>query len=243
MTLILSVQATDGIVFGSDSQVTAGPVRYTSEKIFELNKHALWAGSGEVAVIQRMEEQLLALPESGRPLAALRDTLSNAVSTIVRQMLQNDFRTGFLPPDPEALLTMHRADFLFAEICEGKPRVLHLLPNGTTEWIRGPFAATGNGDLFAHALLKKFESTPLTLLPAKVLAYKTIEEAIEVGAYGLGPPIRLWTITPNGASRIGPEELAAIDDAARVLRENEVLKLAALPDDPFPPPPDFAQIP
>jgi proteasome beta subunit len=62
--------------------------------------------------------------------------------------------------------------------------------NGTAEWVDGRFTASGNGAPFAHALL--WPST-----------YKVIDEAIEVGAYGLGHPIDLWQLTASGMTRSG----------------------------------------
>ena len=76
---------------------------------------------------------------------------------------------------------MQPGDFLFVEYRQG-PRVLHVLANGTAEWVDGRFTASGNGAPFAHALLTKYAGRSITCEHAKLLAYKVIEEAIEVGA-------------------------------------------------------------
>jgi hypothetical protein len=68
---------------------------------------------------------------------------------------------------------------------------------------------------------------------AKLLAYKVIREAIEVGAYGLGHPIDIWEISKAGAKQAPREEVLGLEDAARALREREVELLlgeAAAPD-------------
>ena len=80
----------------------------------------------------------------------------------------------------------------------------------------------GNGDLFAYALLQKYQGRSLTLEQAALLAYKIIEETIEVGAYGLGPPIDVWQITKKGLRNLSPTELAALADQAHELREKEI---------------------
>lgn len=41
MTLIVAIRADDGVVFGSDTQVTTGVVRSRATKIFPLNDKAL----------------------------------------------------------------------------------------------------------------------------------------------------------------------------------------------------------
>ena len=100
------------------------------------------------------------------------------------------------------------------------------MTNGTAEWIEGRFAATGNGDMFAYALLYKYAGTTLGREQAQLLAYKVIEEAIHVGAYGLGPPIDIWEVGQNGTSQATEAEISALEDAARQLRALEVEMLA-----------------
>jgi proteasome beta subunit len=80
----------------------------------------------------------------------------------------------------------------------------------------------GNGDLFAYALLQKYQGRSLTPEKAAILAYKVIEETIEVGAYGLGPPIDVWQITQAGVKRLAGEELVNLATAAHDLREREI---------------------
>jgi len=148
------------------------------------------------------------------------------VNDAVTSLLGVDFRTKFFLQNPAALLSLHPADFLFVECCDD-PRILHITVNGTPEWIDGGrFTATGNGDVFAHALLNKYIGRVLPLEKAKLLAYKVIEEAIQVGSYGLGPPIDIWTVGASGVQRAADEERTALEDAARVLREAEVAMLA-----------------
>lgn len=222
MTLIVAIPASDGIVFASDSQVTVGHVRATAEtKIFELNDQGLWGASGELAVIQRFAEWLEAFPNRQQLLSAIRDDLASAIKLSVESLLKLDFRTQFASQDPSQLLQLHPCDFLFAEYRD-RARVLHILANGVPEWVEGRFTATGSGDLFAHALMAKYSGRALSLDRAKLLAHKVIEEAIQVGAYGLGAPVDIWTLSASGRERCSDEERAALEDAAQVLREGEI---------------------
>lgn len=225
MTLIVAIPVKDGVIFGSDTQVTTGPVRASATKILRLNDHVIWGASGELALIQRVAESLEGFPNRGQPLTTVRDMLAQFVQKAVQELLNLDFRTQFnrIPND---LLDLHPGDFLFVE-CRDKPRILHILQNGTPEWIEGRFAATGNGDLFAHALLQKYAGVKLIRKHAKLLAYKVIEEAIQVGAYGLGPPIDIWTVTPDGVEQVTNQEIAALEDAAHLLRDREVEMLTS----------------
>ncbi|MEW6377813.1 MAG: hypothetical protein AB1502_18740 [Thermodesulfobacteriota bacterium] len=221
MTLILAIAAKDGIVIASDGQVTLGQVRWQEKKIKQLNDRCLWSGSGELALIQRVDESIQQLPNKDQPLAIIRDSLSNIVKQAVTTLLQQDFRTQFLqPPNPELLLQLHPGDFMFVE-WRGESRILHLLSNGTNEWINRAFAS-GTGALFAYALLQKYQGHIYNLQKASLLAYKVLEESIEVGSWGLGYPIDIWQINTKVIKNLNEDEIAAFADASRALREAEI---------------------
>ena len=222
MTLIVAIPASDGVVFGSDSQVTTGEIRASSTKILKLNDNALWSASGELALIQRVEEGINALTNRNLPLMQIRDELGQIVKNAVQALVLLDFRTQFAPTDPNWLLGLHSGDFLFVERRDGKNSVLHVLINGTPEWVVDRCATTGNGAPFAHVLLHKYQSVPLGCDRATVLAYKVIEEAIQVGAYGLGPPIDIWKVTDKGVKNLSKGETAALEDTTRILRNREI---------------------
>ena len=220
MTLILALPTYDGIVMASDSQVTAGMVRATDQKILRLNESCLWAASGELALIQRVEERLNMLPRSSS-LQQLKDQICQIVNQCVTELLQLDFRTRFLPQDPNVLLQLHPGDFVFAEFVSS-PSILHILINGTPEWIKNRPFASGSGDMFAYALLQKYQGLELDMDRGAILAYKVLEEAIAVGAYGLGPPIDIWKISNSGVKKLSDSEKAALEDASRALRQAEI---------------------
>lgn len=225
MTLILVLPAESGIVVASDGQITAGPIRSTGQKIFKLNDTCVWSASGELALIQRVGEALASLP-AGTPLTGLRDQIASIVNQSAGALLQLDFRTRFFANDPHALLQLHPADFVFVEAAPERA-VLHVHISGTPEWVIDRPFATGTGDMFAYALLQKYQGRKLSLEKASLLAFKVVEEAIEVGAYGLGYPIDIWHVTSDGARQLGEDEKAALQDAARLLRDREIELLVA----------------
>ena len=59
MTLIVALTCTDGVVFASDGQETIEipdkPIRATARKIKFLGAHNLWAASGDLSIIQKIE--------------------------------------------------------------------------------------------------------------------------------------------------------------------------------------------
>lgn len=217
MTLILAIPSKEGIVLASDGQVTTGDVRASGHKIFRLNQHCAWGGAGEVALVQRVQE---AIGTADQPLEQLRDHLATTIKQCVTALLNLDFRTPFFQGNPAALLSLHPGDFLFVE-SRDQPKVLHITSYGTPEWIDRPFAI-GSGAAFAYALLRKYQGVQLSMEQAGLLAFKVIEEAIEVGAYGLGPPIEVWQVLPSDLKALDESRIAALNDAAGQLRESEI---------------------
>ena len=220
MTLVLAIPALDGVVFASDGQITLGQVRWQEKKIKQLNSKCLWSASGELALIQRMEEAIQKLPNKNQPLSNIRDQLSDVIKQTISLLLQQDFRTQFFQPKPDALLKLHPGDFMFAEWRE-RPRILHLLSNGTNEWINKPFAL-GSGSLFAYALLQKYQEHNFGIQKASLLAYKVLEESIRVGSWGIDFPIDIWQINNKCTKNLNEDEIAALEDSSRALREAEV---------------------
>ncbi len=219
MTLIVAIPTKEGVVLASDSQITSGPIRSIGEKLFVLNRHCAWSGAGEVALIQRVQEAIGGI-SADQPLNVLRDQIANAIKQCVTSLLQLDFRTQFFQGNPDALLNLHPGDFVFAE-CRSDPIILHITSYGTPEYVLKPFA-TGNGSPFAYALLQKYQNRELTIQQASVVAFKIIEEAIDVGSYGLGPPVNIWHVTPKGVVPLEEARVAALADVARTLREEEI---------------------
>jgi proteasome beta subunit len=222
MTLILAIQAANGIVMASDAQVTAGMVKSTTQKIKKFNNFCLWGAAGELALIQRVEEGMDGAPKE-QPLRNLRDGLAAVVRDSVDALLRVDFRTKFFQGNPAELLKLHSGDFVFAQYLNNAPTILHISVDGTPEWVDKCFA-TGNGDLFAYALLQRYQSIipAIHAQQASVLAFRVIQEAIEVGAYGTGPPIDVWQITDQGSQQLAEAEVAGLADAHQSLRQEEI---------------------
>lgn len=115
-------------------------------------------------------------------------------------------------------------DFVFVEYLE-KPNILHITLDGTPEWIVNRPFVSGIGDVFAYALLRKYQD----LFPIKVdlqkgalLAFKIIEEVIEVVSVGVGPPIDIWQVTQSGIKNFSEVEISDLKNSAQNLREKEI---------------------
>ncbi len=211
MTIVLAIPTTDGIILASDSQITAGQLRTRGKKIKKLNENCIWGASGRGSLIQRVEEKLDNLPRKNNSLAEIRDDLSKAIKECVKELFNMDQQ---LPSE----------DFVFVDYQKG-PRILHIDTNGTPEWIDTGVFGIGIGRSFVHTLLEKYHE----LVPNKInvekgalLAFKVIEEAIEVGAYGLGPPIDIWCITNSMIKNFSVTEVDNLRDKCLKLRKDEM---------------------
>ena len=225
VTLIVALPVSEGVILASDGQITMGAVRTSGPKLYRLNDATAWGASGELALIQRVDERLW---DFTLGLYAGRSRLAEAIKESIAELLREDFRTPFSQGSPDVLLRLHPGDFVFAECPrDGEvSRVLHIANTGTAEWVSGHAFASGNGDLFAHALLRKYDMRELGMDEAKLLAVKTIEEVIQVGAYGLGPPIQAFELTRSHLREIPETEIQYLSDEAEIIREQERVLLS-----------------
>src|SRR2546427_9712596 len=103
MTIVLGMPCQGAVIFASDTEVSAQRTRTTHLKIKELSPHCLWAGTGEVGVIQRLEEYLGRLPERDRSLTELREPIGLAIRSVVEDALRIDYRVPYVRDDPRRL--------------------------------------------------------------------------------------------------------------------------------------------
>ena len=212
MTIILAIPTKDGLVIASDGQITSGIVRTSGKKIKKLNDHCLWSASGELALIQRVEENLAGFSTVAQPLTTLRDNLSAKTRECVLTFLN---LVGGRP------IT---GDFVFVEY-SNKPSILHVTLDGTPEWIVDRPFVSGIGDVFTYALLRKYQDLfpdKIDLQKGSLLAFKVIEEVIDVVSVGVGPPIDIWQLTANEIKNLDEAEITALEDASHGLREAEL---------------------
>lgn len=215
MTLILAIPAKDGVVFASDSQITLGQVRFMERKIRQLNSYCLWSGAGDTGLIQRVEEGLRGLHNRDEPLINLRDILISIITQMVYGYMQ------FMNPGDPHRFDLIASEFVFAGWWNDSPRILRIFATGVAEWIDRPFAL-GLGAPYAFALLQKYQGLEYDLGKASLLAYKILEESIATSAGGIGYPIDIWQIDSNGARKLAEEEISALADAAKDLRDKEI---------------------
>ncbi len=221
MTLIVIFPTQDGIIVGSDTQLTQGNTRTQANKIYEFGDGCLWAGAGDVHVIQRVEEELYSLQK--KPLKNIRDVVGKRIKKCIEQCISLDIRSNLID-HPDQVLSLFPVEFLFAEHISAAEQTIYLyFHSGQSSVVARPFAI-GSGAIFAFALLQKYEEVYdlFDTRAAAVLTYKILGEAIKVGAYGLGLPIDIWVIDSCGSRRIEGTELESVINASLDLKTQEI---------------------
>jgi 20S proteasome alpha/beta subunit len=65
---------------------------------------------------------------------------------------------------------------------EEKFRIWHVAPDGSEEFLDElGYGCTGIGDVFAYPLLKDYYNSDLGIEKGKLIAYRIIKDAIEIG--------------------------------------------------------------
>jgi 20S proteasome alpha/beta subunit len=229
MTLVIALNCKDGIIMASDGQTTVGssggPVRVVAEKIFKVNNTTLFGASGNVGNIQKSLEII-------RNIKDLEQDWTSVIMNNVKQQLfpayYNDLQRHvnfYRNLNPNQIPPPPIADIILAKMQDdGKGIIWHIAPDCSDELLQElGYACTGNGDIFAHTLLKGYEIREIEVEKAKLLAYNTIKLGIEVGAYGLGEPIYICTIKKKECGieveKVKEEEIMALKDACYSWRE------------------------
>ena len=221
MTLVVAIPAENSVVVASDSQATMGMVKRPGDtKIFRLGSHIVWGAAGNLSVIQKIEQNLLTLGTISS-LKANKDRIEGAVWMAFRAVLASDVRSTAAMPNYSELMAQYGSGIVLAE-ANPNPEMLTVHGQGGSTWaVNGP-AAIGSGEVLAMATFAKYAGAKLTEDQAKLLAYKTIHEAISVAAYGLGHPIDVWLTNATGFHQLDRQELMRLGDDDRVLREAEI---------------------
>lgn len=229
MTLVIALNCKDGIIMASDGQATVGssggPVRVEAEKNFSVNNTTLFGASGSVGNIQRSLEIIRTIKDlEGDWNSAVMHNVKQQLFLIYHDDLQRHI-TFYKTINPNQIPPPPIADVILAKLQENGEKIIwHIAPDCSDELLQDlGYACTGNGDIFAHTLLKGYEIKDIDVERGKLLAYNTIKLGIEVGAYGLGEPIYIWTIkkTETGIEdkKSSDEEMMALKDSWLSWRE------------------------
>jgi 20S proteasome alpha/beta subunit len=242
MTLVIAIKCKDGIVFASDGQATifssGGPIRQKYKKIYKI-ENLLYGASGYIGVIQRCKEEIARFgkriseeglntlieersPDGNVTYISIRDKIRQQIFLINKY--EREMHKEFYGKEEEAPIANILITFYDKE--EKKFRIWHILPDGGEEFLEElGYGCVGIGDTFAHAFIKDYYNSDLDVERGKLLAYRIIKDAIEIGAFGLGEPIDIWTMKMVDEKpeihNLTEEEILALNDAYLVWKEAE----------------------
>jgi 20S proteasome alpha/beta subunit len=224
MTLIIAMVSKEGIVMASDSASTdtdAGTKQPTNEKISYFNQsHVLLGTAGDVGLSQKIKHKLKNLSYQSDHYR-----LRNQIKEVITGELKESNRTHVpypagafaAPPDHVCIACGYAKDGPFLFEYERDGRDTDYAPLNM-----GGFVAIGSGKFLAHALYRPHFYTEKKLNEARVIAYRILEDSIEIAAFGLARPIHLYEMTPGGKWRkMETADIKGISDSVQIWRSIE----------------------
>lgn len=194
MTLILALVCQDGIVMAADSAASfLEGIKQPTTKIRQLGNRVLWAASGHEGMTQDIE---VALTKGRTPESYMKS--AQHCRQQLRRVLQPVYQEwkNYQVPIPQAPYhQMQTAHLLFVGFWEGKPCIIEVEPNLAIGQLEDyGHAAIGSAAQFAHARMYPHRRRYPTLGWGKVIAYRTMKEAIDIALYGVAEPIQFWVM-------------------------------------------------
>ncbi len=245
MTLIVAIGCSDGVVLAADSAATDADsgLKQPAVKIRPVpGQPFLYGGSGDVGLLQKIDEALAGFPARGT-INALRKELKRRVAPELAESVQLHV------PYPHPAYNMPpTATLLFAGVLNRAPWILEIERNGgdtifsTVDF--GHFGAIGSGKPLAQAIFRTHLRTERDLRLGKIFAYRVIDDAIELSASGLAQSIHIHTAALDGTiETVGQEELDGLRDTCALWRQTErdALGRALAPEPVEEPAPDVPE--
>ena len=208
MTVVLAVRCEDGLVLGSDSQVTESDrgMSYPARKLHQLGDHAAWGGSGARSVLYDLEVQF---DVEAAEIVGSRD-VGHALQERMVPVLRRHYDL-FIPDVPgEEMPGTPSAYLLAAGYSHGEPFIVKVDPTGlVARYEEVGFHAIGSGAPMAQqagALLGHFQMAQRDV-DYGVLAMVRVLDALAISQPMVGGPLNLFRITEEGARSLDDDEI------------------------------------
>jgi proteasome beta subunit len=226
VTVVLAVVCADGVVIGSDSQITESSrgMSFPAQKLHPLGTCAAWGGSGARGVLDDLRPIL-----DGDAAAILEaPNIGDEIQERVVPILKKHYASYIdeVPGDGDGGGVS--AYVLAAGVSQGKKWIVEVNPNGLIgRYDDIGFHAIGSGAAMAQqagALLSHFRMTERSV-DLGVLAVVRVLDALAVTSPSVGGPIDVARIVEEGAHHLSEKEITkARNQVARWCeREQEVL--------------------
>jgi proteasome beta subunit len=212
MTVVLALRCADGVVLGSDSQITdsARGLSYPAQKLHPFGDTAAWGGSGSRAVLFDLEQ----LFNSCAPAVLGSENIGHAVQERVVPVLRRHYDQFVEQVPGEQHSGATPATYvLTAGYADGVPFIVDIDPHGLIgRYEEVGFHAVGSGAAMAQqagALLAHFRMTERDV-DYGVVAVVRILDTLRVTSPSIGGPIDLYRITAEQADALSDKEVARV---------------------------------
>ncbi len=202
------------------------------QKIHSLASCVLWAGAGDVGLLQKIGYALESLEATKLtlPIKGLRPMLFNTVRPVILEAIQ-----AFIPVGPNPQPPM--ADVLFCGYSGDDPWILEITHTASdVQHEEIGFAAIGSADIFPYFALTSLAHYGVrqrSTAEGQLIAYRVLDDAINTAAYGIGTPIQMSVVDrpseaaqPGRARPLSIDELRALQEAVTGWKKTETDSLA-----------------
>jgi 20S proteasome alpha/beta subunit len=209
MTVVLALRCADGVVLGSDSQITdsARGLSYPAQKLHPFGDTAAWGGSGSRAVLFDLEQ----LFDSCAAAVLGSENIGHAVQERVVPVLRRHYDQFVEQVPGEKLSGATPATYVLAAgFAAGVPFIVDIDPHGLIgRYEEVGFHAVGSGAAMAQqagALLAHFRMTERDV-DYGVVAVVRILDTLRVTSPSIGGPIDVYRITADEAAALSDKEI------------------------------------
>lgn len=213
MTVVLATVCRDGVVLGSDSQITdkGRGMTYPAEKLHPLGELAAWGGSGARSVLTDVEH---CFNESSAAILDAPD-IGRALQERVLPILRHHYDT-FIPDVPgEEGGGSPSAYVMAAGWRDGAPWIIEITPSGMIgHYAEIGFHAIGSGAPMAQqagSLLSHFHLAERSSRFGCAAVLRVLK-ALDLTSPSVGEPFSLCRIDADGAHHLADEEIEQVSD-------------------------------
>src|SRR5690349_23370922 len=212
MTVVLALRCADGVVLGSDSQITDGArgLSYPAQKLHPFGDTAAWGESRSPALLYDLER----LFDGSAAGVSGSEKIGHAVQERVVPVLRRHY-DQFVEqvPGEKASGATPATYVLVAGYAEGQPFIVDIDPHGLIgRYEEVGFHAVGSGAAMAQqagALLAHFRMTERDV-DYGVVAVVRILDTLGITSPSIGGPIDVCRITADGADALSDKDIARV---------------------------------
>ncbi|MFN7025229.1 MAG: proteasome protein [Pseudorhizobium sp.] len=222
MTVVLAIVCRDGVVMGSDSQITdkGRGMTYPAEKLHPLGTAAAWGGSGARAVLTDVER---CFNENSAAILEAAD-IGRALQGHVLPILRHHYDTFIADVPGDEGGGTPSAYVMAAGWRNGEPWILEITPSGMIgHYADIGFHAIGSGAAMAQqagSLLSHFNLGKRSLRFGCAAVLRVLS-ALDLTSASVGRPFNLCRIDAEGAHHLSEEEIEAVSVVVRQWEDAE----------------------